>query len=391
MRPELSVIVLSSAVALACAGGEGPAAASSDTEMIPADSVRVVGTSDVIGHIADVVEGDDGTIWVLNSAEPYFIAMSADGSIGRTWGANGGGPDEFRNPGVLIRQGGHVWVYDGRRHAILRIDGTENGVETISIPRDSIPPSGIASTENAGSGGRAWIRGVDSGFLMAVGRDRSALLTRLWKANLTLLRDDGRVSVEFAVGDRLGDPTTRYGGAATQFLPYPLWALCSDGSVAVYDPLRDVIDRVAPGDEVRNSIGLPPERDLEVTLDRAFRMTYRYMIDQAPPGLVLDSAMVYGQLEQAWPTLREQVSDVFPEYADLQCSAENTLWLQRFDPDHGMMGRGPEWLRINADGIRAYSFPESFRPLRFEADRVFGVRRDGFDVESVAWMPLPGA
>jgi len=379
-----------------CVSGDAPSIADTGPEIdeIGAASVHEIGTSEEIGHIADIVEAADGTIWILNTSEPYLIAMAPDGSVSGSWGTRGGGPSEFRNPSTLVVEGrtGHVWVYDGGHHALMRVDGPVDPVETILIPRDSIPPGRIASTENAGTGegGRAWIRGTESGFLLAVGGEGSTAFTRLWNVDIRLMTVEGAFRDAYTVGNRLGDPASRFGEEATEFLPYPLWAVCPDGTVVFYDPLGNTLHRLSPDDVLVDSISLPPERGLEVNLDRVFRMAYGFMREQAPGGLVLDSTAVYNQLKLMWDQIRTEAAAVFPEYADLQCTSAGTVWVQPFDPDSGMMGRGPVWIRIDGDGPPEwYRFPEAFRPLRFTADRVLGSLKGEFDVESVAWLSLP--
>jgi hypothetical protein len=135
---------------------------------------------------------------------------------------------------------------------------------------------------------------------------------------------------------------------------------------------------------------LPPEQSLEVTFDRVFRMAYGFMREQAPGGQAPDSAMMYAMLQNEWAQVAGEAASVFPEYADMQCP-DGSLWMQRFDPDHGQMGRGPVWLRIATDGgASSVRFPDSFRPLRFHANSILGISRGEFDIESVARMALPG-
>lgn len=56
------------------------------------------------------------------------------------------------------------------------------------------------------------------------------------------------------------------------------------------------------------------------------------------------------------------------------------------------MGRGATWLRITDSGVRAeVRFPDDFRPMRFHDGRVWGIHRDDFDVDHVAWVEMPEA
>jgi hypothetical protein len=119
MQPGALAAFLLGAVA-ACAG-EPPAQSGERAadRALPADGIEVVGTAEAIAHIADIAEADDGTLWILNDAEPWFIAMSPDGEVLRSWGRTGGGPNEFRNPTTLIRDAasGSIFAYDAGRCA----------------------------------------------------------------------------------------------------------------------------------------------------------------------------------------------------------------------------------------------------------------------------------
>lgn len=376
-----------------CDGGQlaDDADATAESTQTSGADIDVVGTSEQITAIADVVEAEDGTIWILNTADPFFLAMAPDGSILRSWGREGGGPNEFRSPRTLVLDtaGHRVWAFDGGHHALMRVDGAEDDIETLLLPRDSIPNGRVASTETLG-GGRPWIQATGSGFLLALER-RDGTLPDLWNIDLVMLGRDGSFGPAFPFSDRFGDPAARYGNTAAEFLPYPLWARCPDGAVALYDPLANGILRLSRDDAVLDTVALPPERELELTFDRVFRMAYGFIRQQAPGGQAPDSAMMRAMLAAEWDEARAAAAGVFPEYADLQCTAPGTIWIQPFDPDAGQMGRGPGWLRITPDGSTAsFRFPDSFRPMRFDSARALGIWRGEFDVESVAWMTLPG-
>ena len=125
-------------------------------------------------------------------------------------------------------------------------------------------------------------------------------------------------------------------------------------------------------------------------MDRIFRMVFAFMRDQSPVGQKPDSAQLYATLAGQWNGMKAHSSPVFPDYADMDCTAARTLWLQQFDPDGGRMGRTSIWLRIDGSGsIVRFRFPDSFRPMRFEATRILGSQRGEYDVESAAWLALP--
>lgn len=209
-----------------------------------------------------------------------------------------------------------------------------------------------------------------------------------WNADIVLVQADSpapALEVHTPVADLVGDPASRY-PRATKLLPYPLWAVCGDSTVALYDPLENDVRRIAANGRVLTSVALPQERRVELTFDRMFGIAYRQVQEEAS-GQLPDSADLRRQFEEMFSEWENQSANVFPEYADLHCTQDGTLWLQPFDVVTGPLGRGPNWHRISQDGSRALvMFPEEFRPLRFEVDRIWGTVQDSLGITSAAWI-----
>lgn len=377
---------------LACSPGEPSTESPPPGVAIPASEVRVLGTTDAIAGITDVAPAGDAAVWILNEAEPFFVAMTMDGEVTDTWGRQGGGPAELRRPVGLVTDGGtgNVWAYDPARGAVVRVDGSQSDPETIPLTGPRSPGDLPLSFENAGTGaGRPWLRSGDDGFLLARGTGQGAL--RLWHAVIVELDRDGTTEPVFDVGDRLGDPASKYGDAS-EFLPFPMWALCHGPSLAIYDPVVNTVRRFSMDGEESGVHALPTERQLELTPDRVFRMVWGMVRESAPGGTTPDSAQLHQQLEQTWEEVTAVASKTFPEYADLRCAPDGSLWMERFDPDLGMMGRSPFWIRVTRAGdVGSLVMPEGFTPVRFGSDRIWGIVTDDLGVEAAAWVPYPGA
>lgn len=380
------------ALGVACVCGCGPEAGAvtggTGALVVPVEAIHAVGTSESVAHIADVVEGGDGTFWLLNTAEPYFLAMDAEGAITSSWGRQGGGPAEVRSPNALVVESGtgDVWAYDRIRHVLLRVNGSNGTPEVLTLDREVIDPSRVISLDNSSTfQGRVWLRTGENGFLLAVSRGGRSSAASVWDAHLMEISPDGTVSEGFAPGDVVGDPTTRY-GEATQLLPLPLWTICPDG-VSVYDPLANNVRRFAATGEEQAVHPLPPEMLREIDAEAVFGMVWPWMSQNPGLGELPDSAEYHELIRTQWPQFSPQFAEVFPEYADLRCAEDGSLWIQHFDPGFGQMGRSPGWLRIEPDGaMTEVVLPETFTPLRFEAGKILGVSRDLYGVESVAWM-----
>jgi hypothetical protein len=214
----------------------------------------------------------------------------------------------------------------------------------------------------------------------------------MWRADIHLLRTDAgsaRFEPRQRVADLLGDPGSRWPGA-TMFLPYPVWSLCDDGGLALYDPLRNEIRRFTPDGDEHDAISLPDERRMPLTFDPFYTMFNLEYHEQVPVSQRVDSIQMRASFEADFPQLMAMSADVFPEYADLTCTGEDhTLWLQPFDTESPGMGHGPEWWRFGPDGTRTVvRLPDTFTAFRFSGDRVWGSMVDSLGVPAVAWVHL---
>ena len=132
--PLLPGLLLLLLPALACSGDGAPGASSgaeaveaAETQVIPGEALNITEPSDRIAQISDIAIAADGTVWVLNTTAPFFMAMSEEGEVLSYRGSRGEGPGEFSRPSNLLRVGpaSHLWVYDSRARRLTRIDGGE--------------------------------------------------------------------------------------------------------------------------------------------------------------------------------------------------------------------------------------------------------------------------
>lgn len=379
-----------------CGRGDPGGAPGLTPRVVAPDAVHVVGTSDTISRIADLMPTGDGSVWVLNNTEPFLVHLDAEGRVLRTQGARGGGPGEFSWPSTLVRDPvtGAVWVYEAALGRLVRIEEDGAEPEVLALPQDSAGPVRINSYEYLwmNNGGRVWMRATDQGFVFARASPAVPWIYGLWSTEVVRLDRDGRLETVAWTADMVGDPGARFPGA-TRFLPYPLWASCPDGSLALYDPGRNGVHRLtASGDTVGWHV-LPPERRLEMTSERVFETVHpgvlRNRLFAEPPGPDVLRQMVERDYEQRV----DEFADVFPEYVELECVAGDvghTLWIQPFDATQGQMGRGPAWLRTTEGGAMGeVLFPVDFRPMRFLDGRIWGIHRGAYDVDHVAWVEMP--
>jgi hypothetical protein len=355
--------------------------------------VHALSAVDVITRVVDLEPTSDGRVWVLNSIAPYFVVLGPDGRLERQFGDQGGGPEEFNRPVALARRAGSddVWAYDWGRNALIRISAEER--RELALPRDTIPIQALITFKGAGiNPAPPWLESTSDGFLLArarVTREESAL--HLWNADLILVREGGletTVELRMPIADLLGDPASRY-GAATVLIPYPLWTACADGTVGLYDPLANSLRRFAEDGEELEAVTLPDERRLPMTADLVFEMFYRQFAEDRPSAQVPEKEAFRRLTEEQNQQFVSASAPAFPEYSDLRCGADGTLWLRLFDTANGRLGQGADWLRLSTDRSHtSVALPRTFRTFRLASERIWGTVQDTLGVESIAWIGL---
>ena len=134
---------------------------------------------------------------------------------------------------------------------------------------------------------------------------------------------------------------------------------------------------------------LPDENNVEITVDRLFEMFYRQLQENVPSGQLPEGDEARRLTQEQNEELVNTSAGVFPEYIDMHCTADGTLWIRRFDVTAVRLGQGSDWIRILADGSQALvTLPTDFRTFRIERGRIWGTVQDTLGVESVAWVEL---
>lgn len=336
------------------------------------------------GQITDLAVDPDGHVYVLDAQAQHVRVFDADGEHVRTIGAPGNGPGELSGTptAVLMGPADTLLVADMGNQRVQRYlrDGTEAGSFPLSFNQGiamkwiSTPEGGAAyQLRSMAMPGMAQREGGD--LLLVRGADgtvRDTLLTL----------DEGQ-SVRF----ENGRPDI------VMFAAEPMWTLMPDGRLvsAITTDYRMEIHGSQGGIERVITRPFEPRSVTEADRQAVLSFLRNMMEDQgAPPNAV---QMVVDGVRFA---------DRYPAFANLLGGPDGTLWVQQvrsatsLPEEHAPssmeledMG-SPDWDVFDADGryLGVVTFPDRFRPLRWQGDRVYGVRRDDLDVPYVVRLRL---
>ncbi|GMV07478.1 MAG: hypothetical protein AMXMBFR53_37530 [Gemmatimonadota bacterium] len=399
-RRQALLLTLATLTLAGCAPEPEPDA--SGPLALAASDVSLLGTSDVIAMVRDLEVLPDGSVWILNSVEPYFVGFGADGTVLARHGTAGGGPREFRMPAGLLEGGyeGEAWAFDYVRHAFIRVSEPDAWAQ-VDLPAEAIPRGSVRggmsvmspTVRTARLGGElvvpwtaatmeAGLPAYRSGILLA---DFAAVDARSGAARKV-------VSLREVLEDPYADFVATDGGFP---LWYRLWAVCG-GYLRVHDRVRNQVRGfTATGEEVA-PIPLPVPTLTSVTPEEfaraVFPLRQAEVTGAVGPRLTAeDSVRLIQEMAQRLTGQPHELAAYLPRYVDLRCSDEGVMWLQPIDLDAGGLQGSRTWLRIAGDGTaRQVAFPPGFDPHRFVGSRVWGVQRDELDVASVAWIDLAG-
>lgn len=374
--------------AVSCA----PETARSDLQVVevtPGD-LSTSGTSDMLTHVEDLVVSGD-SVWVLNSNEPFFLIFDMEARPVAAWGERGGGPGEFGDPTALLRhpESGEVWAYDAARHQIRPIH--PGGVES---DRTIVPaPSArhLTSLDFAGMGpGRPWIELRPEG-LMAAWSDPSIQGTSRIRQSVLVSSSPLGTDTVLDVARMRPEGLRNRSENASLFGPHPLWTLCPNETLAYWDQHRQSIELLDLAGRPISSTLLPPLEEQPITLERLAAMMFDREAQLAAPDARMDSSQLRRALESDLAGLGDQLSDVFPPYASLECDERGDPWIQLFDAQGSRMGRGDVWIHVGGGQLQHMRFPEAFNPFHFGENEVWGILLDSLDLALVTRLDLPAS
>ena len=371
---------------------------------LSASAVEVLGTSDSLSVVRDLEVLSDGSVWILNSREPYFVGFGPDGESLGAHGRSGRGPDEFPMPSAFVSGGwdGQVWVLDLMRHALIRISRPGEERAEILLRSPSLPPGSVRTGMSMLSSA---VRTARLGGEIIFPRSSGSMQDGVLQLRLSLLRPDlvavdpesGGVRTVASLGEALDDPSGDFIPSEGGGFPlwYRLWATCDENLVRVHDRVTNRMRGFdGSGTEV-DPIDLPPVPFTEVSprqfAEAVFGLRQAELTGDTRVRLSgEDSVRAMDQMVQMVQGEPHELASYLPRYVDFRCSDDGTMWMHPFGLDEGGLRGGRLWLRIAPDGaVREVRLPDRFDAFRFAGNRIWGVLRDELDVPSVASIALP--
>lgn len=385
-----------------CDGGDAGSGPGSPIDLSES-AIEVLGGSDSLAVVRDLEVASDGSVWVLNSAEPFFVGFGPDGESLGAHGRSGRGPRDFPMPAGFLAGGwqGDVWALDLVRHAMIRVSRPDEDWAEIPLRSASLPPGTVrGGMSMLGSS----VRSARLGGEFVLARTSETMEAGVLNYRFSLLQPDliavdpeaGGARALLAFSEVLDDPSGDFIPSDGGFpMWYRLWASCGESVVRIYDRVRNQLRGFdGSGAELR-PIDLPPVPFTEVT-PRQFAKAV-FPIRQAElTGDVWsrlsseDSLRVLNQAAQSVRGEPRELASYLPRYVDFRCSESGTMWMNPIDLDAGGLKGALVWLRITPDGaIREVHLPERFDALRFSDSRIWGAYRDELDIPVVASIELP--
>lgn len=385
----------------ACTEPEGEAAAPRTIVLLDA-AVEVLGTSESLAEVLDLEIDADGTVWALNSVEPFFVGFDGSGTVVREHGSAGGGPEEFLLPAGFVSGGlmDSTWVLDGRRHAFVNISGPSETRSEIALPPEQIPPGSVVTGMSLL---QPTVRTARLGSALIVPRTAASLRDGVYAFRVAMLQADFvRVTPDgappqtlIALGEALGDPAAGFDNSEGGFpLWYRLWDVCGTQGIRVYDRSSNELLAFGPDGSEQDRKTLPAPPFEEISPRQFANAIYGFRVAEVSGSVggrvsADDSLRIVNEIVNGTQGTPRQLADYLPRYVDMHCTDEGTTWLRPLDVERGALQGSDEWLRVDSAGaVVPVRFPERFDPLLFTGSRVWGVQRDALDVPSLAWIDL---
>lgn len=336
------------------------------------ETLRIGSEADTMyqfGAITSLDVDPSGQVYVLDAWVPIVRVFDRDGQFLRTIGRGGSGPGEFSKNAIAVRvaTGDTIVVAEmmERRIGSFSLVGDVYGTTTIPFEEGVPTKWGLAYDGLLVHQARVLTRESD-------GADRWSARDRLVSRNGAGRLVDTLLELPSAEGYQIQDGAARM----RVFAPEPVWAVLSDGRVAV-----------ASSDEYEVRV----YEEGGVSLVFSFPAS-RVRIDESDRGELREFYADMFRRNGSEPLAARQLAEgiefnpFYPVLSDLAEGPQGSIWVQRSLVGLAAFGFGERtWDVFDRNGVFSgtVTLPERFRPLRFSGDDILGLHADESGVQSV--------
>ncbi len=356
----------------------------------------VFGPDDIAWHspegalwdVSDVLE-KDSVIWVLSPAEPFVRGLRS-GEEAIAFGVRGEGPGELRSARALLPLGGvgriTVWDAAARLYRTFSSDGepiSESAAPQLGTVRGDIDAVTFGDPLRVAVAADGAVVKADFPGAVSSGRD-------LWTATLT--RSGIDVEEEPVVDFRdLRGASHEDVRSKGLLVPVPLWDVCPDGDLVVFDPISRFLHLAKSSWAERDSLFVPWEPR---PLRRSDRISYLAgRLDAETRGEAIDAGEKEAMIRRAEAGTRDQFPTMAPVAVDIRCG-KGRAWMQEYDGAAHPLGFGNVWrtVAVEDDGGETrvdFTMPFPFRIFDVADAHLLGVATNDVGLQRVAKVPLP--
>lgn len=370
----LLIITLSfAAISLSCRSTER--APNTDTVSF---SLQTISTTDTLDHVRDIRVMSDGKLLVLSSSPPFFVLIDSLGNVETARGRRGRGPTDLLYPFFFASDAHNdssLNVIDLGRKQLLRLNNAMTPDSAIDIKlvfgnmRADMPSLVAVLPVALVKLGDHWL-GVRIPNDISNETDfQSQEVFTLSGSTDTVLR---KIRKEASYNRRW-------------LLRNELWSACGTQGLAGVNRNHQFLIRIDSAHHIDSvKLQLPIERLPLTRGDIQTNLRYHLAGELRESGVspsdhILDSLSAMSAKESSISD-----SDSLPVFASVLCSDNGALWLQSFDMKESPVGSGRIWWREASAGWQRMEMPESFRPVRIVANRVYGVYTNNDGAEHIA-------
>jgi len=392
LRLSVIAICVVSAALIGCAGEvEDPGF----THVIDPSALMMFQADGSLESIEDVAVAGSGEVWALQRVRaPHLFVFSPEGDLLNSFAQTGGARRELSNPISLmpaeeVQWPMAVWDAGNRRISTFNPYGRASVVQATRSQGRTIYRE---IQQHSYSKPLAMDRFGDHYLLMdhsdGVAYTADYLHSELLRLGLNGELVDTLVDFDAVLADSIATL-----GRDVQYLaPVPLWSVCPNDELAVFDPFtRAVAFHGTDGALLATETVPIPVHEMtretqETFLLHMFRLRWMEERPEEPDSTVLANS-VEEHLTRHW----DQFPTIDPPAVGMMCAGAREVWLQEFSTADHPLGLGNRWLVHTPGSVeRVYvQFPDGFRPLRMIDRVVYGVAMADAGVDVVARVAVP--